>query len=110
MGELLELGAEFAGKITASYLAALPERLQTLVDERSAGTAEGIRAAAGMAHLLCGSSGSLGAPRMAQLCRSLEHALTDGRLDDADRLMEQVRQHAGPLTRAMRSLLVQPLQ
>jgi len=77
-------------------------RLDDLQNALAAGDGEAVRRAA---HSLKGSSGNLGANRMAALCLDVENRGKDDQLDGLDKLLVEIKQEYQQVTSIMQSFL-----
>ncbi len=81
-------GFSVLGELLNAFLGAVPGRLEALDRAVAAGD---LRAMADQAHSLTGSAACFGARGMADLCRELRTAADEGDVDDARRLVVDLR-------------------
>jgi HPt (histidine-containing phosphotransfer) domain-containing protein len=90
LGELREPGHPHPGlRIIDAYLRVVPERIRQIRDRIGRSDAEGV---ADTAHSLKGSSGQIGARRIASLSHELEQAARTSELSGLDRLVAELEQ------------------
>ena len=78
----------FVIDLAATYLAEGPEHLQALEDAVARGD---VAAAVRPAHTLKSSSASLGAMRLSEISRGIEHAAREGRADGLAEAVEEAK-------------------
>lgn len=100
--ELRDLMEEEFNDLMDTYLRDLPNHLARIQDARSAGDSESIWR---IAHTLKAASGSIGALRIAELCRQLEMAGRDQAHQLMAPLLEQLPTVAEETETALRSQL-----
>ena len=84
-----------------TFLKGVPKMLGEMKQSLDDGNAEGLRRAA---HTFKSNTAALGAARLSELCKELEHLGKSGELDDAPDKVAQVQQELEPVKSALASM------
>ena len=78
----------FVAELAATYLAEGPEHINAMEDAAARGDAAAV---VRPAHTLKSSSAALGAMRLSEICRRIEHSARDGRADGLEAAVAEAR-------------------